>query len=108
MEFVPRPDPSTNLPERRSSPGVGETLAVADAGGAPLAEAGPPSAAGISVQNGEPNPRTPICISRREQSALILAGLLLLANSPREHMIEWSLEGSPQNTDLTMPRLQMV
>jgi L-alanine-DL-glutamate epimerase-like enolase superfamily enzyme len=32
----------------------------------------------------------------------------LLANSPREHMVEWSMEGSPLNTDLTTPRPQMV
>ncbi|MFT4037170.1 MAG: enolase C-terminal domain-like protein [Thermomicrobiales bacterium] len=32
----------------------------------------------------------------------------LLANAPREHMIESSMEGSPLNTELTTPRLHMV
>ena len=36
------------------------------------------------------------------------ASLHLLANQPMEQMIEWSMEGSPLNTSLVEPAMQMV
>jgi L-rhamnonate dehydratase len=49
------------------------------------------------------------CVPHAFSTGIVSAtSLHLLANSPREHMIEWSMEGSPLNTDLTTPRLQMI
>lgn len=49
------------------------------------------------------------CVPHAFSTGIVSAASLhLLANSPREHMIEWSMEGSPLNTDLTTPRPQMV
>ena len=39
---------------------------------------------------------------------LAAASLHLLANQPREQMIEWSMEGSPLNTSLVQPALTMI
>ena len=39
---------------------------------------------------------------------LAAASLHLLANQPREQMLEWSMEGSPLNTSLVQPALTMV
>lgn len=49
------------------------------------------------------------CVPHAFSTGIVSAASLhLLANSPREHMIEWSMEGSPLNTNLTTPRLRMV
>ena len=49
------------------------------------------------------------CVPHAFSTGIVSAASLhLLANSPREHMIEWSMEGSPLNTNLTTPRLRMT